>query len=198
MTESLRDEYLLTRALCRWVLSQYRPDVAPPEWRFERNAHGRPYVVGPLALPSFNLSHAEGLVVCAVSTFPVGVDAESSTLGHKLLETADRVFSSSENAGLTSLAPAWRARRAAALWTAKEAYLKARGEGISVRLDRFSVGPQADTIGRWTLEDVAVLRDDPAAWQLEVREIGGHTIAVAVRRGMEPDLGLAVRSAVLE
>ncbi|MDF2694777.1 MAG: 4-phosphopantetheinyl transferase superfamily protein [Labilithrix sp.] len=201
VSEALRDEHLITRALCRWVLSQYRPDVTPAEWRFERSEHGRPYVVGPLALPSFNLSHAEGFVVCAVSAFPVGVDVEPSSLGRNLLETAERVFSPSENATLAALDPASRARRAVELWTVKEAYLKARGQGISVRLDRFSVAPQLGNGGggtRWMLEDVKVLSDEPAAWQLEVREVGAHTVAVAVRRGMEPDLGLTVRSVVPE
>jgi 4'-phosphopantetheinyl transferase len=204
-TDRLKGEYMLARALCRWGLSRYRPSVAPSDWRFERTEHGRPYVAGAagdtltveeLLLPSFNLSHADGFVVCALSAVPVGVDVEPSSRGVELLDTAARMFSPRENAALAMLDGPSRIRRAVDLWTVKEAYLKARGEGISVRLDRFTVAPRPGTLGAWSLEDVTALGDDPRAWQLEVREVGECTIAVAAWRGNEPDLELSVCSVI--
>ena len=187
-------EHLLTRALSRWALSRStlsrtpignEPPVAPYEWRFERTEAGRPFVVGPRDAPSFNLSNADGLVVCALAHGGgvVGVDVEPLVRGDELVASASKLFSPRENEHLRSLPPAAQSLRAVELWTVKEAYLKARGEGISVRLSRFSVAPDAandETPRRYLLEDVHLLQDDPSEWHLEVRRFEGWIIAVAV------------------
>lgn len=197
-TERLRDEYVVTRALSRWVLSRYEPQVTPAEWRFERTEAGRPFVVGPRPAPTFSLSNGGGLVVCAASRHPVGVDVEPLSRGTDLLVTAPRLFSSDENAALAELPKEERARRAVELWTTKEAYLKARGEGISVRLSRFSIA--AVDRRAYRLGEVSVLADDPRDWQLEVRELPGEAeacfIAVAVRRGRASDVPVELDTVV--
>jgi 4'-phosphopantetheinyl transferase len=194
-TERLKDEYLLTRALSRWVLSHYEPDVAPSAWRFERTDAGRPFVAGPIAMPSFNLANAGGLVVCAVSLRPVGVDVEPCGRGEELLATASRLFSTRENDDLARLDPQVRARRAVELWTLKEAYLKARGSGIDVRLERVTIVAAADASKRNLLGDASALGDDPLAWQLDVMDVpscasGAFVVAVAALRGHEHDLSI--------
>lgn len=203
-TEQLRDEWLLARALCRWVLSRHAPEVAPGAWRFERTEAGRPFVAGPASalaneLPSFNVSHGGGLVVCAVSKYVVGVDVEPLARGRDVLATAEKMFSEHELAALGMLDEAERPLRALALWTVKEAYLKARGHGIALRLGRFTVAPDRVEPTRWELVDVSALGDDPRTWQLHVTPAGEqHTIAVAVKRGLERDLGLRVLPVVPE
>jgi 4'-phosphopantetheinyl transferase len=184
-TPRLETEYVVTRALCRWVLSRFEPTVHPSDWQFARTEAGRPYSTGPRTAPAFNLSHGGGLVVCVVSESPfVGVDVEPLSRGDELLGTAKKMFSLDENEELHALAAFERARRAVDLWTTKEAYLKARGEGISVRLTRFGILAGGDR--SYALGDVSVFSDDPRAWQLEVREVQGEAepcvIAVAVRR----------------
>lgn len=196
-TPRLKDEFVATRALCRWALSQSAPIVRPEEWRFERTEAGRPVVVGPRAAPSFNLSHAGGLVVCAVSSYPVGVDVEPCSRGEELLATATKMFSPAENAALTALPETRRSRRAVELWTTKEAYLKARGEGISVRLTKFGILAEG---ARYCLGDVSILGDTPDEWQIEVHEAASRAepcvIAVAVRRGLEVALAVEHRLVV--
>ena len=56
-----RDEHLRARRLVRSVLSRYA-DVSPSDWRFTRNAHGRPFVAAPTSASAlhFNLSHTSG------------------------------------------------------------------------------------------------------------------------------------------
>ena len=61
-----RREYLATRALVRSALSHYRP-LAPEEWRFQPNAHGKPATDPDCGL-RFNLSNSLGLVVCLIGT----------------------------------------------------------------------------------------------------------------------------------
>lgn len=215
VTPQLSREYLVTRALSRWALSRYLPDVSPPDWRFDRTEAGRPFVVGPRQAPHFNLSNADGLVACAVSaTHPVGVDVEPIARGHELLANAHRLFSDLENADVRALADDLRAEHTVALWTLKEAYLKARGEGIAVHMNRFSVRPGAPpplerathsrkpTHSRRFVLAGDGLGDDPDAWQLEVSRVGGHDpgrdpatsehlLALAIERGRSPDVSVS-------
>jgi len=158
---------------------------------------GRPFVIGPREVPSWNLAQADGLVVCGVSAHTIGVDVEPWSRGEETLETANKVFSERENAELLRLAPEHRARRAVELWTVKEAYLKARGEGIGIRLDRFTVAPDRTRSGRYVLADASALGDDPLDWQLGVTDITAssssrHVLALAVRRGRDLDLSVSV------
>src|SRR6266545_6685710 len=52
-----RHEYLLTRALCRGVLSRYA-GVAPEAWTFSANRYGRPEIASPPGFPlRFNLTN---------------------------------------------------------------------------------------------------------------------------------------------
>ena len=46
LNERARHEYLITRALCRTVLSRYAA-VAPADWRFRANQWGRPEIDCP-------------------------------------------------------------------------------------------------------------------------------------------------------
>ena len=61
--ERARLLYVAARALARSALSLYAPSVAPGEWRFDFNKHGRPEICEPTGLPPlrFNLSHTDGL-----------------------------------------------------------------------------------------------------------------------------------------
>jgi 4'-phosphopantetheinyl transferase len=195
VTAQLAAEYLVARALVRWTLSQYEPSVAPRDWRFERTAAGRPFITGPRRVPSFNLTHAGGLVACAVSACVVGVDTEPLGRGAEILGTMARVFSAREAAELAAVAELLRPRRAVDLWTLKEAYLKARGDGIKVRLERISIA--CNPTGGYALDDVRVLDDEPHDWQLAVRDVAdSYVVAIAVRRRSEHDLPVAVSPVV--
>jgi 4'-phosphopantetheinyl transferase len=135
-----RHRYLLTRALVRIVLSRYVP-IAASDWRFEPTEYGRPMIVNDHELVpslSFNISHCDGLIVLAVTrTSLIGVDTE--LVRRKIsLEVADHYFSPREVAALRSLTAALQGRRFLDLWTLKESYIKARGMGLSIPLNKFS------------------------------------------------------------
>jgi 4'-phosphopantetheinyl transferase len=200
-TKHLKREYLVTRALSRWALSQYTVDIAPAEWIFERTDAGRPIVVGPCEAPSFNLSNAGGLVVCAVSSYPIGIDVEPSSRGEEILANATKLFSDRENANLRSLPEKERATDAVELWTLKEAYLKARGEGISVHTHRFGVASSFSSCAYPRPFDFEGdnLDQDAEAWCLEVHALEpGYIVALAKRApelnpSFQPGLGVVPR-----
>ncbi len=176
--ERNRREGLLTRALVRSVLSRYRP-TAPGAWRFARNAHGRPHLDPPCGL-SFNLSNHPTLVVCAVTEGrEIGVDVEPVSRGPAIVDLGGAAFTDEERDDLRRLQPPERLERAVTLWTLKEAYVKARGQGLSLPVDAVAF---RFTRGEPRLSVSAAIDDRPDRWWFQTFDLAGHRIAVAVER----------------
>jgi 4'-phosphopantetheinyl transferase len=190
--------FVIGRALARTMLSRYA-SVPPREWRFVIDEHGRPHLPSqPPNAPDlrFNLTHTDGLVACALSVGrEVGVDAEhiNRLVTHDLPE---RFFSPREVADLRALPKSEQDAVFFDYWTLKEAYIKARGLGLSLPLRHF-------TFVRWpgrapTIQFAPELHDDPASWQFaQYWPTPHHRMAVAVRR-VGTDLPITVAHVVPE
>lgn len=176
----IRRQYLLARALVRTTLSHYTP-LDPQDWRFVHNAHGRPEIANPGAVGlRFNLSHADGLMVCAVSrNRDVGVDVESIDRHNRSLEIAERFFSATECRDLRAQPAARQYSRFFDYWTLKEAYIKARGLGLACPLGRFGFRLSADEpIRLWVDAD---LDERPQRWRCWLwRPTPRHRLALCV------------------
>ena len=134
-----RLQYLVTRALVRTTLSKYA-DVPSTAWAFETNDHGRPHVSPRHGVSDihFNLSNTRGLVVCAVSrNDEIGIDVETIARDIDVDAVAPTVFAPEELADFRRAASEHRIERFFSYWTLKEAYIKARGMGLSLPLDGF-------------------------------------------------------------
>jgi len=131
--------YLLTRALVRTTLSRY-VDLPPESWRFVPDEFGRPHIAteGVQASDlSFNIAHTRDTIVLGIARGrALGVDVEGCA-GTAPLEVARRYFSESEADALYALSGTAQHRRFFEYWTLKEAYIKARGKGLSMPLDQF-------------------------------------------------------------
>lgn len=177
--EYLRDEFLVTRALCRTTLSHYAAGD-PREWTFSSNSFGRPELSGPEPVVRFNLSNARSLVACVITRrADAGIDVEELDRGNDPLDIAGYYFSPPELADLFALPEAQRRNRFFALWTLKEAYIKARGMGLSIPLDGFSFrfGQGAPSV-----TFASSVEDEPSHWQFETsRPSPVHAMAIAIR-----------------
>jgi len=145
-TDRLQHNYLTTRALCRWTLSGYT-GIPPQTWRFIENPHGKPAIAAPGQFTSlrFNLTHTERLVACIVTRVgEVGLDAEETSRPLDVAAVAGQFFSPAERDCLSALPPDRRTARFYEYWVLKEAYLKARGTGLSHPPDDFTIVWQAD------------------------------------------------------
>jgi 4'-phosphopantetheinyl transferase len=176
--EKHRHEYLATRVLCRVVLGGYL-GLPAGGLRFRANEHGRPELDPPGDL-SFNLTNCLALVACVVCRGAiVGVDAEPLERADTILDVAESVFTDRERSALASVALVERRVRAVRLWTAKEAYMKARGLGMSLPPRSFEVDV---TEMRTVLRAVEAEHDDGRAWDFDTREIDGHVITTCVEQ----------------
>ena len=113
---------LLRRTLARWV------GADPADLVFAYGATGKPSLPGG---PFFSLAHSAGWAIVAISgEAPVGADIELVRPQIARPPSADVFFGDRERAELEALAEPQRTRRFFQLWTLKEAYRKATGEGV--------------------------------------------------------------------
>jgi 4'-phosphopantetheinyl transferase len=181
--ERARLQRLVTRGLLRSVLSRY-VQVSPRSWRFEARRHGRPELVpGQCEVDlRFNVSHTEGLVACAVAQGrEVGVDVEWTRRKGRTVSIAEEFFSPAEVRDLRAVPPEARRERFFDYWTLKEAYVKARGAGLSLPLRRFTF--HLDGAGEIRISFDPRIDDDPGSWRFRLcRPVQHHVLALAVRR----------------
>ncbi len=189
----------LARAALTWCV----PAVAAGAWRFTTTPHGRPEIADqpPHRPLRFNISHTAGLVACVVTLGAAcGVDVERVHRRADPLRLGRRVCSPAEYARLVPLDDLdARADLFFRYWTLKEAYVKARGYGMTLPMNQCDVeraasvpaGAPLAVEGRNVARFGPQLRDDPARWRFAQWRPGPrHLLALAVRR--EPGLPCAV------
>jgi 4'-phosphopantetheinyl transferase len=200
-----RRQYLVTRAFVRTLLSRYF-DVPPGKWTFARNRFGRPEITGPTPIPSvkFSLSHTKGFIACLLALQrEVGVDVEETERSISFLETADQhscYLSPLEAASLSAAPQKDKRSRFFEYWTLKESYLKARGRGLYLPLEGFSIHLGEVPI-RISFDPrfrtIPGLLDDPSAWQFALfHPSPHHTLAASVRSGGPAELEISLRQTV--
>jgi 4'-phosphopantetheinyl transferase len=176
--------YLVTRALVRTVLSRY-VTVNPKEWVFSTTTYGRPEIVNAQARSeclSFSISHTHSIIILAVTKRrAVGVDIENVRSRKIEIEVADRCFAPEEVAALAAVSSPEQQHRFFEYWTFKEAYIKARGMGLFLPLNRFSFRYPSDR----TVE-IAIhpkLNDDAGRWQFwQFRPAPEYLMAICAER----------------
>jgi 4'-phosphopantetheinyl transferase len=176
-----RHDYIIARSLVRLGLSSSFP-VAPREWRFRRDQHGKPFVAAPGDLPpfEFSLSHTRERVALLVTDgSPCGIDVEQIERANDLQLVAEKICAPLETAWLSGL-PAQEWREAFfQLWTLKEAFAKAKGLGLALpwKSVAFSVGSTGVTA-----EFAPDLSDETGQWQFSSQKITpNHIMAVVIR-----------------
>jgi 4'-phosphopantetheinyl transferase len=136
-----RRRFIAGRGILRKILTAYLA-LPPDQLRFTYNEYGKPAVSdyqNDCAL-NFNLSHSAELILYAVTRGrDVGIDIEYIREDFATLEIAEHFFSKYEVAALKSLPADQRTAGFFNCWSRKEAYIKAKGMGVSYPLDRFTV-----------------------------------------------------------
>ena len=169
-----RNRYQVVHGILRIILGRYLK-LDPTQVNFTYSDRGKPYLAdtgNPQNL-QFNLSHSENLAIVGISRDArIGVDVEQLRSMENVLQLTERFFCPSEYGLLIQANPEERDQLFFQLWTAKEAYLKATGEGISGGLNQIEIGlnplrfinfPKTETRPKkWHLESFALNLDNGA------------------------------------
>jgi 4'-phosphopantetheinyl transferase len=140
-----RTHFVVARGLLRNLLAAYL-GIDCAELRFSYGAKGKPFLLldGRPQI-NFNLSHSHGRAAFAFSRGrELGVDLEYVKEDFEAELIATRFFSRSEVLALRTVPADLRNQAFFSCWTRKEAYIKARGEGLSMPLNEFDVSLKPD------------------------------------------------------
>jgi len=165
-----RIQFIAARGLLRTLLQAYL-GINSDELQFAYAEKGKPSLKETQqSAINFNLAHSQSMAIYAFACDrEVGVDLEYVREDLAAERIAERFFSSRESEMLKSLPAELRKEAFFNCWTRKEAYIKARGEGLSMALDEFdvSLGPgepafllrnhkEPAEVTRWRMRSVPV------------------------------------------
>lgn len=190
--DSRRSQFVAGRWMARALLCRWLPGTEPRDWSISGSADEPPKVslanAGPLpgGPPHLSISHSGDRVACAVGDHAVGVDIEAlpPRRARDLEGLMQGIGSPAELVEWNSTARGERVTWFHRLWVIKEAWLKARGEGV--------------TPGR--LQQLCIRSAQPAdewvAWCRTSAEdvLACHASAVALKSFVPPDPGAAGES----
>ncbi|MEY2429544.1 MAG: 4-phosphopantetheinyl transferase [Verrucomicrobiota bacterium] len=184
-----RNRFVAGRGALRQVLSRYL-QAEPGKLHFNYGPHGKPSLAHSDMQNNlqFNLAHSEGLALLAVAhSGKIGIDLECLRPLDDAEGLVTRFFCPREIAAFQSLAETQKPAAFFNLWTRKEAWLKAIGEGIGHSLNLVEVsflpgqsahllsipeGPEA--AAQWNLRDLAPAPGFAAALAIQGPDLPLH------------------------
>ncbi len=183
-----RTEYIVARGLLRVILSNYLRKQ-PGELHFGYEDYGKPFLMCEPSDDSlsFNASHSGGIGLVAVThRAKIGIDIECIRPRIAAMQMAELYFSDMEVRTLRSLPDDLRLAAFYRAWVRKEAYVKARGGGLSLDLQSFAVSlAPAEPAALLSVDGHLC---DGSSWSLQDVEVGdGFAAAVAIQ-GKRGDL----------
>jgi 4'-phosphopantetheinyl transferase len=182
-----RRRFIVTRACLRALLAR-STGVAAAAIRFTYGAHGKPAMDTGAAAPllHFSVSHAADFAVIALAPdLPLGVDIEAVRPGRDVLAIAARSFAAAEARAIATAPEGARELAFFLCWTRKEAFAKARGDGLALALDRYCVSCLPGEAAR--IIDVDGSAAEARAWSvLDLRPAPGFVGALVLRSAPRP------------
>jgi 4'-phosphopantetheinyl transferase len=174
---SVARDFIASRGIVRELLAR-DCGCAPDDIAFDIDAKGKPHLAYPQRRLAFNISHSGGYCTLATGQFDrIGLDIEAirPTVG----DLAPSVLSSREITQYAALPAADQMPTFFRAWVAKEAYLKATGEGLGGGLQSLEL----DLTTTAVIRPIAIKGDAcaPTRWHFHGFDIGNRIVgAVAV------------------
>ena len=181
MFEKDRRLFVTAHAGMRAILASYA-GYDPLALNFVEGANGKPkFAPGSNRLEiEFNLSHSHQAALLAVAQRrELGVDIEYVKPGFAFAEVAGHFFTASEVGALRSLPEELQRQAFFKCWTSKEAFLKAKGTGLSGQLDEVEISLSSEARVK--------INANVAGWTLaELNPSGGYEAAIVIKGSALP------------
>jgi 4'-phosphopantetheinyl transferase len=173
-----RHRFIVSRGIVRSILGNYL-NLPPAQIQFGYGDRGKPFLQVLEADLSFNLSHSQEWLVCAVAErCQVGIDVEFSRPLSDLEQLTRRFFAPQEHRTIMALPPEEQPTVFLQYWTAKEALLKAIGEGlVDLSSLELAITDGIPQIVRWQGQN----RRD---WQLQLFQVAPEGVGAIACDGL--------------
>lgn len=183
-----QNRFIVARGLLRKTLADYLR-IKPAHIKFEYNQKGKPRISGGgIDRLEFNISHSQNLALYGITlNRPIGVDLEYIRDFEQVEPIAQRFFTPQEYQQIKSLPKPQQQETFFRAWTAKEAYLKATGEGLSGGLDTVEI----ELNRKQPLKLISINQNPQAAnhWRLyELNPAPNYQAAIAIQTSENLDL----------
>lgn len=178
-----RVRYAAARMILRILLGWYE-NIAPHQLNFHYNDYGKPFInnVHGKNHTHFNVSHSQNQALFAFSRADeLGIDIEFMRPSFATVDIAKRYFSPDELTDLQYTPVEDRVISFYDCWTRKEAYIKAKGLGLSLALNSFSVDLLTDSRGNLR-RSVYYPRDESAFTIQPLSCMHDYRAALAINR----------------
>lgn len=176
-----RSNYVVARGLLRTLLGQYL-NREPHTLRFNYGHNGKPSLAGKVGdkILSFNVTHTYGMVMYAFTWGRnIGIDLEQILEDMVWWDIAESFFSPKEVCVLRTIPKGKQHEAFFACWTRKEAYVKAKGLGLSMALSQFDVSVTFEK--QVALLESREVNEEISSWTLYDLSPGpGYVAALAV------------------
>jgi 4'-phosphopantetheinyl transferase len=182
--EKDRIRFIVARGYLRMILAYYL-DQLPEEFRFSYNKYGKPSLEDAINNDvRFNLSHSDEMILYGFTRCrEIGVDIELTRTSKDTIQILDHFFSELEKEDFKIIPEQKKKEVFYVCWTRKEAYIKARGKGLSIPLDDFSV----TLIPGYPAKLIKADKDsEESQWHMKDISAASGFAAAAVVSGTEP------------
>lgn len=165
-------------------------------------AKGKPQLVKPNLSSAaksfdFNLSHSGSWAIAVFSTNRIGVDIERCDRKNDVIAIAKHYFFEQELDDLLSEGECAR-DKFFDLWTLKESYMKARGDGLSLGLSNFGFIRDPNHPNGYRLICSETLNDNDANWMFKtVSPDKQHRLSLANNRSSSSELSIVAEQCLL-
>ncbi len=132
-----QQNYIISHAYLRLLLTRYHPDISQKSWKFSKNSYGKPFLSKEHNVAiHFNISHTDSAVSYIFTRSSIcGIDIEEDRdiildrqiINLVLSDKEKSIYQTSRNKNTLFYR----------FWTLKEAYLKAYGTGLSQEVQQF-------------------------------------------------------------
>ncbi len=174
-----RNHFVACRCILRNILSLYL-DIPAGDIKFSYNTYGKPSV--PEKKIFFNLSNSYGLAIYGITcNKEIGIDIEHIPEDFSWEEIVEQFFSKKEIMELYKTPCDMRKKAFFNCWTRKEAYIKAKGMGLSIPLDSFDVSLMPGEPVK--LLEVRGKREEKSPWFLKEILINNNYVSALAVEG---------------
>jgi 4'-phosphopantetheinyl transferase len=143
-----RKRYIASRYMLRSLLGRYT-GRNPAELEFTTNSYNKPFLKDSEL--QFNLTHSGNIIIIVIGYIKeLGIDVEHIEPTIQIFPVIKKVFSPIEILELMANKQAQLLREFYVSWTKKEAYVKAKGKGLSIPLKSFAVASGRDATLRYS------------------------------------------------
>ena len=161
----LQENFTINRGFLRFILAKYL-GIKSNQIELAYNHKGKPFLASShQSKIKFNLSHKNQYTIYGISDHDLGLDLEEIKHDIKAEDIAKRFFTNEEYREICQLREESKREYFFQLWTAKEAYLKAIGEGLSGGLNSINLHKSTDE-QIWALKIANLSSAENQMWQI--------------------------------